>query len=90
MLGYGCGVSQYPQLLVEDLDMYQVLLRPYLRSFDGFTGEKLIKKWLLDLASRAETFVWDCIESRIMIDYREKIYSQYWTTLKKSWRRQKK
>ena len=25
-LGYGCGVSQYPQFFVEDLDMYQVLI----------------------------------------------------------------
>ena len=43
MLGYGCGVSQYPQLFVEDLYMYQVLPSPYLRSFDGGTGDKLIK-----------------------------------------------
>ena len=28
MLGYGYGVSQYPQFFVEDLDMYQVLPRP--------------------------------------------------------------
>ena len=44
MLGYGCGVSQYPQFFVEDLDMYQMLPRPYLRSFDGGTEDKLIKK----------------------------------------------
>ena len=44
MLGYGCGVSQYPQLFVEDLDMYHVLPRPYLRSFDRFPGDKLINK----------------------------------------------
>ena len=50
MLGYGCGVSQYPQLFVDYLDMYQVLPRPYLRSFYGGPGEKLIiKKWVLDL-----------------------------------------
>ena len=30
MLGYGCGVSQYPQFFVEDLDIYQILPRPYL------------------------------------------------------------
>ena len=42
MLGYGCGVSQYPHFCVKDLDMYQVLPHPYLLSFDDFTGEKLI------------------------------------------------
>ena len=36
MLGYGCAVSQYLQVFVEDLDMYQVLPRPYLRNFDVF------------------------------------------------------
>ena len=44
MLGYGCGVSQYPQFFVEYLDMYQMLSRPYLRYFDGGPGDKLIKK----------------------------------------------
>ena len=38
MLGYGCGVSQYPQFFVEDIDMYQMLPRPYLGSFDGGPG----------------------------------------------------
>ena len=42
MLGYGCGVSQYPQYFVKDLDIYQVLPRPYLSSFDSFPGDKLI------------------------------------------------
>ena len=44
MIGYGCGVSQYLQFFVKDLDMYQVLPRPYLWSFDGGPGDKLIKK----------------------------------------------
>ena len=44
MIGYGCGVSQYPQLFVKDLDMYKMLPRPYLRSFYGGPGEKLINK----------------------------------------------
>ena len=43
MLGYGCGLSQYPQVFVEDLDMYQMLPRPYLRSFDGSPGEIIIR-----------------------------------------------
>ena len=47
MLGYGCGVSQYPQFFVEDLYIYQMVPRPYLRSFDGGPGEKLIKQKLV-------------------------------------------
>ena len=74
IFGYGCGVSQYPRFFLEDLDIYQMLPRPYLRSIDGGPGDKLIKKWALDLANRAEIFVWGCIESRIMSDDRRKIY----------------
>ena len=44
MLGYGCGVSQYHQFYVKDLDMYQVLPHPYFGSFDGGPGDKLILK----------------------------------------------
>ena len=44
MFGYGCGVSQYPQFIVEDLYIYQMLPRPYLRSFYGGPGDKLIIK----------------------------------------------
>ena len=36
--------------------MYQVLPRPYIGYFDSFHGEKLIKKWVLSLASKAESF----------------------------------
>ena len=69
MLGYGCGVSMYPQFFVEDLNIYQMLRRPYLISFDGGPGYKVLKqKWVLDLANRAETFVLECIKSRIMSD----------------------
>ena len=71
MHGFGCGVSQYPHFFVEDLDMYQVLPRPYLISSDGFPGDKLLKKWALDLASRSDCF-WECIEYRTMSDDREK------------------
>ena len=42
MLGYGCDVSQCPQFYDKDLDMYQVLPRPYIGSFDGLPGDKLI------------------------------------------------
>ena len=75
MLVYGCGVSMYPQFFVEDLDIYQMLPNPYLISFDGGPGYKVLKqKWVLDLANRAETCFWECIESRIMSDdSREKI-----------------
>ena len=44
MLGYGCGVSQYPQFFVKYLDMYHVLPRPYLGYFDGGSEDKLILK----------------------------------------------
>ena len=44
MLGYGFGVSQYPQFYDKDIDMYQVLPRPYKGSFDGFPGENFMKK----------------------------------------------
>ena len=49
MLGYRCGVSQYIQFYVKDLDMYQVLTHPYIGSFDGFTGENLIKEMVVRL-----------------------------------------
>ena len=69
MLGYGCGVSMYSQFFVDDLDIYHMLPRPFLRSFDGGPGEKVLKnKWVLDLANRAETFAWECIEFRKMSD----------------------
>ena len=90
MLGYGCGVSMYPQFFVKDLDLYQMLPRPYLIYFDGGPRDKLQKKWVLDLANRAETFVLESIESRIMSDdSKEKKLTQYWSTLKINWRRQK-
>ena len=44
MLGYGCGMSHYPQFSVEDLDIYQMLPIPYLRYFDGGSEDKLTKK----------------------------------------------
>ena len=69
MIGYGCGVSMYHQFFVEDLDIYHMLPRPYIRSFDVGTGDQVLKqKWVLDLANRAETFVLERIESRIMSD----------------------
>ena len=38
ILVYGCGVSQHPRFYDKYLDMYQVLPRPYIRSFDGYPG----------------------------------------------------
>ena len=47
MLGYGCGVSMYPHFFVEDLDIYQMLPLPYLRSFSGGPGDQVLKqKWV--------------------------------------------
>ena len=57
MLGYGRGVSMYPQFFFEALNIYQMLPRLYLRSFDGGPGYQLLKKkWVLDLANLAEHF----------------------------------
>ena len=44
MLGCGCGVSQYPQFYDKDLDMYQVLPRPYIGYIEGIPGDKFILK----------------------------------------------
>ena len=69
VVGYGCGVSMYPQFFVEDLKTDQMLPRPYMRSFDGEPADQLLKqKWVLDLANRAEAFLLESIESRIMSD----------------------
>ena len=54
ILGYGCSVSQYPRFYDKYLDMYQVLPPPYIGSFDGLPGDKLIKIWVLDLVDQAE------------------------------------
>ena len=49
MLGYACGVSQYPQFYDKHLFMYQVLPRPNIGYFDGFTVDRFIKKWAFRL-----------------------------------------
>ena len=49
MLGYGFGVSQYPQFYDKELDMYQVLPRPYRGSFEGLPRDNIVKeKWVFD------------------------------------------
>ena len=59
MLGYGCGVSQYLQFYDQNLDEYQVLPCPHMESFESYPGKKSMKgRWVLDLSSKAETFVW--------------------------------
>ena len=88
MIGYGCGVSMYPQLSVEVLKIYQILPRPYMRYFDGVPADQVFKKkWLLDLANIAETFFLERIESMIMSDYSREKNLTYWSTLKENWRR---
>ena len=63
MLGYGCGVSQYPKIYYRDLYKYQILPRACLGSFEGYPGEKPTReKWVSDLAGQAETFFWEYIE----------------------------
>ena len=84
MLCYGCGVSMYPQFFDKDSKTFQMLPRPYIRSFDGQCSDQVLKqKWVLDLANRAETYVLKSIESRIMSDDSREIFlTQYWSNLK--------
>ena len=44
MLGYGCGVSTYPQFYDKDLKSFHMLPRPYIISFDGQCSDQLLKK----------------------------------------------
>ena len=69
MIGYGCGVSMYPKFFYKDSKTFQMLPRPFIRSFGGQRSDQVLKqKWVLDLANRAETFLLESIESRIMSD----------------------
>ena len=56
MLGYGCDVSQYPQFYHQRLEKYQLLPRPYLGSFEGGNGEKLLEKMSVRLGNEADFF----------------------------------
>ena len=85
MIGYGCGVSQYPEFYVIYLNMYQVLPCQYLLSFDDGHGDMLIKRMDVRLGKSSRNIVWECIESRITSDNIEnEKRSQYWTNLKKT------
>ena len=44
MLGYGCGVSMYPQFYDKDLKSFHMLPRPYIRYFDGKYSDQIKKK----------------------------------------------
>ena len=92
MLGYGCGVSMYPQFYDKKLKSFHMLPRPYIRYFDGQSSDLIFKKeWVLNLAKRAETFVLESIESMIMSgDSKEKNSNQYWSHLKLKLMRQMK
>ena len=39
MLGYGCGVSVYPQFYDKKYISFHMLPRPYIRSFDGNSSD---------------------------------------------------
>ena len=39
MLGYGCGVSVYPQFYDKEKKSFHMLPRPYIRSFDGNSSD---------------------------------------------------
>ena len=60
MLGYGYGVSRYPQFYDKELNRYHVLPLPYRGFFEYFPGEKFVKeKLLLHLVDQAKCFVWE-------------------------------
>ena len=44
MLGYGCGVSVYPQFYDKKMNSFHMLPRPYIRSFDGQCSDLILKK----------------------------------------------
>ena len=43
MLGHGCGVSQYPQFYDTNKNIYQMLPRPYVVSYSGQKGHKILQ-----------------------------------------------
>ena len=43
VIGYVCGVSQYPRFYDTYLDMSQFLPCPYIGYFDGFPGDMFMK-----------------------------------------------
>ena len=58
MLGHGCGVSQYPQFYDTNKKQYQMLPRPYLGSYSGEEGHKILQQpWIIALAKSVETFI---------------------------------
>ena len=82
MLGFGYGVSMYPQFYDKDLKSFHMLPRPYIRSFYGKCSDQILKnEWVLNLAKRAETFVLESIESIIMSgDSKEKTFKSIFVT----------
>ena len=43
MLGYGCGVSMYPQFYEKDSKIFHMLPRPYIISSDGQFSDPVLK-----------------------------------------------
>ena len=41
MLGHGFSVSKYPQFYEKITNIYQMLLRPYVRSYSGEKGRQI-------------------------------------------------
>ena len=44
LLGYGCGVSMYPQFFVKDSKTFQMLPCPYIRYLDGEPSDQVLKQ----------------------------------------------
>ena len=64
MLSHEFGVDHYPQFYYQRLEKYKLLLCPYLRSFEGKNGEKMIKETcILYLVGKDVNYIWGCIET---------------------------
>ena len=58
MLVHVCSVSQYPQFYDRIKNIYEILPRPYVRSYSGEKGHQFFHKTcILALAKLVETFI---------------------------------
>ena len=70
MLGHGCGVSQYPQFYDTNKNNYQMLPRPYVGSYSGEKGHKILQQlWIVALSKSVETFSFVSIIEMPTINY---------------------
>ena len=76
MLGHGCGVSQYPQFYDTNNKKYQMLPRPYVGSYSGQKGHKMLQQpWIIALAKSVKTFIIVSINEMPTIKYLQNLGS---------------